>query len=62
MERNLDRRIEATTPVTDPALVDQLVDVLERNFADDRFTLGARSRPALASSRAVAGSQRRRPS
>jgi polyphosphate kinase len=38
MERNLDRRIEATTPVTDPALVDQLVDVLERNFADDRFS------------------------
>ena len=38
MERNLDRRIEATTPVTDPVLVDQLVDVLERNFADDRFS------------------------
>ena len=38
MERNLDRRIEATTPVTDPALVDQLLDVLERNFADDRFS------------------------
>jgi polyphosphate kinase len=38
MERNLDRRIEATTPVSDPALVDQLVDVLERNFADDRFS------------------------
>jgi polyphosphate kinase len=38
MERNLDRRIEATTPVSDPALVDQLVDVLERNFVDDRFS------------------------
>jgi polyphosphate kinase len=38
MERNLDRRIEATTPVTDPVLVEQLVDVLERNFADDRFS------------------------
>jgi polyphosphate kinase len=38
MERNLDRRIEATTPVTDPQLVEQLVDVLERNFADDKFT------------------------
>jgi polyphosphate kinase len=38
MERNLDRRIEATTPVTEPVLVDQLVDVLERNFADDRFS------------------------
>jgi len=38
MERNLDRRIEATTPVTDPLLVEQLVDVLERNFADDKFS------------------------
>jgi polyphosphate kinase len=38
MERNLDRRIEATTPVTDPQLVEQLVDVLERNFADDTFS------------------------
>jgi polyphosphate kinase len=38
MERNLDRRIEATTPVSDPQLVEQLVDVLERNFSDDRFS------------------------
>jgi polyphosphate kinase len=38
MERNLDRRIEATTPVTDPMLVEQLDDVLERNFADDLFS------------------------
>jgi polyphosphate kinase len=38
MERNLDRRIEAATPVTDPQLVTQLVDVLERNFADDSFS------------------------
>jgi polyphosphate kinase len=38
MERNLDRRIEATTPVTDPQLVEQLVDVLERNFEDDTFS------------------------
>jgi len=38
MERNLDRRIEATTPVTDPQLVDQLVDVMERTFADDSFS------------------------
>jgi polyphosphate kinase len=43
MERNLDRRIEATTPVADPLLVDQLIDVLARVFADDRFswTLGS---------------------
>jgi polyphosphate kinase len=38
MERNLDRRIEVTTPIEDPTLVDALVDVLERNFADDRFS------------------------
>jgi polyphosphate kinase len=38
MERNLDRRIEATTPVSDPQLVEQLVDVLERTFADDQFS------------------------
>ena len=38
MERNLDRRIEVTTPIEDPANVDQLVDVLERDFADDRFS------------------------
>ena len=38
MERNLDRRIEATTPIADPLLVEQLLDVLERNFADDRFS------------------------
>jgi polyphosphate kinase len=46
MERNLDRRIEATTPVEDPQLVEQLVDVLERNFADDTFSwiLGADQR------------------
>jgi polyphosphate kinase len=43
MERNLDRRIEVTTPVDDPALVETLVDILDRNFADDRFSwvLGA---------------------
>jgi polyphosphate kinase len=38
MERNLDRRIEAATPIDDPALADQLVDVLEANFADDCFS------------------------
>jgi len=38
MERNLDRRIEATTPVTDPDLVDQLVEALELTFEDDQFS------------------------
>jgi len=38
MERNLDRRIEATTPVSDPKLAQQLVDALERTFADDSFS------------------------
>ena len=38
MERNLDRRIEATTPVTDPQLAGMLVDALERTFADDTFS------------------------
>jgi polyphosphate kinase len=38
MERNLDRRIEATVPVTDPEAVAQLVDALERTFADDLFS------------------------
>jgi polyphosphate kinase len=38
MERNLDRRIEATTPVTDPELVDQLAEALELTFEDDQFS------------------------
>jgi polyphosphate kinase len=38
MERNLDRRIEAATPIEDPAQAAQLDDVLERNFADDTFS------------------------
>ncbi len=46
MERNLDRRIEAATPIEDPELAAQLVDVLERTFADDTFSwrLGADQR------------------
>jgi len=35
MERNLDRRIEVLTPVTDPELQARLLEVLELNFADD---------------------------
>ncbi len=36
MERNLDRRIEAITPVTDPPLMDRLRRILEVMQADDR--------------------------
>jgi len=35
MERNLDRRIEVLTPVTDPELQARLLDVLDINLADD---------------------------
>jgi len=36
MERNLDRRIEAIAPVTDPPLMDRLRRILEVMLADDR--------------------------
>jgi polyphosphate kinase len=52
MPRNLDHRVELTTPVEDPALRDELVDVVERSLADNTnaWTLGsdgnwARRRP-----------------
>jgi len=35
MERNLDRRIEVLTPVTDPELQARLLEVLDLNLADD---------------------------
>lgn len=35
MPRNLDRRVEVLTPVTDPALQDRLAQVLDVNLADD---------------------------
>jgi polyphosphate kinase len=35
MPRNLDTRVELVTPVEDPALRDDLLDTLERCFADD---------------------------
>jgi len=35
MERNLDRRIEVLTPVTDPELQARLLEVLDINLADD---------------------------
>jgi len=34
MERNIDRRIEVTVPIEDPALKERLVDLLERSMAD----------------------------
>ncbi len=36
MERNLDRRVEAVTPVTDPALQSRLASIVEVMLADDR--------------------------
>ncbi len=43
MERNLDRRVEAVTPVDDPALQERLRDVLDVMLRDDRraWDLGA---------------------
>ncbi len=35
MERNLDRRVEVVTPVTDPELQSRLLQVLELDLADD---------------------------
>jgi polyphosphate kinase len=35
MERNLDRRIELLTPVTDPELQARLLEILDLNLADD---------------------------
>ena len=35
MPRNLDRRVEATCSVTDPALKERLAEILEVNLADD---------------------------
>jgi polyphosphate kinase len=35
MPRNLDRRVEAATPVTDPALTTRLDEILEMSLADD---------------------------
>jgi len=35
MPRNLDTRVELVTPVLDPVLRDDLLDTLDRCFADD---------------------------
>ena len=37
MPRNLDRRVEAVTPVDDPGLKDRLQEILDVNLADDRL-------------------------
>jgi polyphosphate kinase len=38
MDRNLDRRVEAMVPVTDPALQARLAEILETELADDRLS------------------------
>lgn len=38
MERNLDRRVEALTPVLDPDLQSRLDETLSLNLADDTNT------------------------
>ena len=37
MPRNLDRRVEAVTPVEEPSLVNQLKEILEIMLSDNRF-------------------------
>jgi polyphosphate kinase len=37
MDRNLDRRVEAVVPVTDPALQERLAEILNLELADDRL-------------------------
>jgi polyphosphate kinase len=37
MPRNLNRRVEAMTPVTEPALQDEIREILDVNLADDRL-------------------------
>jgi len=37
MDRNLDRRVEAVVPVTDPALQQRLAEILDTELADDRL-------------------------
>jgi polyphosphate kinase len=37
MDRNLDRRVEAVVPVTDPALQARLAEILDTELADDRL-------------------------
>ena len=44
MPRNLDRRVEAVTPVIDPALTARLQEILDVNLADDVLAWDARRR------------------
>ncbi len=46
MPRNLDHRIELVAPIEDPALRDEVVDIVERSLADNTnaWTLGADGR------------------
>ncbi|HYC82089.1 MAG TPA: RNA degradosome polyphosphate kinase, partial [Solirubrobacterales bacterium] len=60
MPRNLDSRVELVAPVEDPELRAEMLDVLERCFADDEnsWELGAdgcwtRNRPAGGGGRSV---------
>jgi polyphosphate kinase len=60
MPRNLDSRVELVAPVEDPALRAEMLDVLERCFADDEnsWELGAdgcwaRNQPAAGGGRSV---------
>ena len=47
MPRNLDRRVEAMTPVDDPELQERLEEILDVNLADDTLAWTARRGRAL---------------
>ena len=47
MPRNLDSRVELVTPILDPALKAEVMDVMERCIADNTNCLGARSERPL---------------
>jgi polyphosphate kinase len=38
MPRNLDTRVEMVVPISDPVLRDDVLDALDRAFADDTFS------------------------
>ena len=47
MPRNLDNRVELLVPIEDESLVAEIVDSLDRCFADDTFGVGARARTGM---------------